>query len=365
MKSILGKRLRQLREEANLSQSDLARAVGLSHEHIWNLEHGKRQPSLETLAKLADFFNKDVSFFLAEKEAAFSLLLKEKSLDRKVRTYLRHFKSYAEIYLRLESLTGLKATPAPIYQTPSPDQLAHEERQRLQLGTDPVGDIFSLLEINGLRLVRQALGKDTDIVGIFIFFDQEQAAFGLINASLPEEDQVVEAAHLYSHYLKDRFGGPLIDNSDVFLDYYLSLYHPREKFAQEFALAFLLPPTKLQEILEREIKKSILHYEDILYLHRLLKISIKTILSMLLRQEIISPTRYKTFLKFDSEKGEKLCFKDLFPPSKGKLKRGQIINSDRFCRLAIEALRKKKITTEEAADLLHSDVNELSAWLAI
>jgi len=63
MKSLLGRRLRQLREEANLSQSELARAVGLSHEHIWNLEHGNRMPSLETLTRLADFFKKDVSFF--------------------------------------------------------------------------------------------------------------------------------------------------------------------------------------------------------------------------------------------------------------------------------------------------------------
>jgi transcriptional regulator with XRE-family HTH domain len=364
MKSLLGRRLRQLREEANLSQSELARAVGLSHEHIWNLEHGNRMPSLETLTRLADFFKKDVSFFLAEKEAAFSLLLKEKSLDRRLRSYLRHFKEYAETYLRLEELTGQRPTPAPLYQASSALQLAQEERQRLQLGTDPLADIFPLLEINGLHLVRQALGKDSHIVGIFIFFDQEQAAFGLVNASLPEEDQVVIAAHLYGHYLKDRFAGPIIDNSDIFLDYYLSLYHPREKFAQEFALSFLLPPARLQEYLRKEIKKPILHYEDILYLHRVLKISIKALLSMLYRLEVISPTRYKTFTKFDSEQGERLCFKNLFFPSKDKLKRGQILHSDRFCHLVIEALRKKKLTTEEAASLLQTNVNELATWLA-
>ncbi|MCD6194100.1 MAG: ImmA/IrrE family metallo-endopeptidase [Candidatus Aminicenantes bacterium] len=364
MKSLLGRRLRQLREEAGLSQSDLARSVGLSPEHIWNLEHGTRMPSLESLTRLADFFRKDVSFFLAEKEAAFSLLLKEKSLDRRLRSYLRNFKEYAEIYLRLEELTGQKATPAPLYQTPSATQLAREERQRLQLGTDPLADVFSLFEINGLHLVRQALGKDSQIVGIFIFFDQEQAAFGLVNASLPEEDQAIIAAHLYGHYLKDRYAGPIIDNSDIFLDYYLSLYHPREKFAQEFALSFLWPPTRLKECLQREIKKPILHFEDILYLHRVFKISVKALLSLLYRQEVISPTRYKTFMKFNSDEGERLCFKNLFSLNKKRLKKGQIIHSDRFCHLVIEALRKKKLTTEEAATLLQTNVNELADWLA-
>lgn len=44
----------RLRKEAGLSQDDLARKAGLTHNYIWMLENGERQPKIDTIAALAD-----------------------------------------------------------------------------------------------------------------------------------------------------------------------------------------------------------------------------------------------------------------------------------------------------------------------
>jgi Zn-dependent peptidase ImmA (M78 family) len=64
--------------------------------------------------------------------------------------------------------------------------------------------------------------------------------------------QAFTAAHEYCHYVKAGQEGPLIDNPDVFIDDYVSLYHPREKFAQTFAACFLMPASKVRAIIEKE-----------------------------------------------------------------------------------------------------------------
>ncbi|MCL5278429.1 MAG: helix-turn-helix transcriptional regulator [Planctomycetes bacterium] len=49
--------LRQLRERAGLSQEALAAKSGLDRTYISLLERGQRQPTLKTLARLAEALN--------------------------------------------------------------------------------------------------------------------------------------------------------------------------------------------------------------------------------------------------------------------------------------------------------------------
>lgn len=53
-------RLRQLREAAGYSQSDLGKRVGVSQAAIWHWETGDRDPSIEQLYKLAEALEVDV-----------------------------------------------------------------------------------------------------------------------------------------------------------------------------------------------------------------------------------------------------------------------------------------------------------------
>ena len=50
---IIGKRLRQLREELTLSQGDIEKRTGLLRCYISRVENGHTVPSLETLERLA------------------------------------------------------------------------------------------------------------------------------------------------------------------------------------------------------------------------------------------------------------------------------------------------------------------------
>jgi transcriptional regulator with XRE-family HTH domain len=50
------KSLRKLRKRAGLSQSEVARRIGVTSEMVCRLEGGTARPSIQTLAKLADLF---------------------------------------------------------------------------------------------------------------------------------------------------------------------------------------------------------------------------------------------------------------------------------------------------------------------
>ena len=49
----MGNRIRQLRKERNISQSELAASLGISPAYMGHIERGTRIPSLDTLARVA------------------------------------------------------------------------------------------------------------------------------------------------------------------------------------------------------------------------------------------------------------------------------------------------------------------------
>lgn len=56
--------LRLLRTEKNMSQQELASALGISKSAVNMYERGERQPNFETLELIADFFNVDTDYLL-------------------------------------------------------------------------------------------------------------------------------------------------------------------------------------------------------------------------------------------------------------------------------------------------------------
>ena len=52
--------LKMLRNEKNMSQQELADALGISKSSINMYERGERQPNFETLEAIADYFNVDI-----------------------------------------------------------------------------------------------------------------------------------------------------------------------------------------------------------------------------------------------------------------------------------------------------------------
>ena len=64
----LGERLKYLRESRNLSSKNFAKLVGVSPSTITQIEHEQKEPSLETLRKIAKALDVDVATLFASKD---------------------------------------------------------------------------------------------------------------------------------------------------------------------------------------------------------------------------------------------------------------------------------------------------------
>ena len=69
MSNILARNLRQRRQAAGLSQTELADRSGLSQTWVSRLERGAGNPTLETLQSLAEAFEVEVTALLDEDAA--------------------------------------------------------------------------------------------------------------------------------------------------------------------------------------------------------------------------------------------------------------------------------------------------------
>lgn len=357
MEKFIGTKLRKGREALGYSQASFSRVLGISSEYISLLESGKRTPSFPMLQKIASFLNRDIAYFFQEKPVppdTFTLLFRAEAVDDRARDELQKFRRYCDDYLRLENVTGRHLELGPLY-APSitPDRMAVEERRRLGLGEEPIRDIFALLEANGCRVLRLPMPEDAKVSGVFIYLEHKEAAFTLVNSGQSLGRQAFSAAHEYCHYLKDRNEGPVIDNPDVFIDEYVELYHPREQFAQMFAAGFLMPPSKVREIIEKDFRSQRLTFDQVLYLKRYFGVSTLAMLRTLRNMGYVSRAQFGEYVKLDPDKREKEIFGNVADSNGGgaglvagkveglltKIKK-RAIPSDRFKLLQVEAARK-------------------------
>ena len=68
MKTILGERLRELREERGLTQRELAAELNLNPVTYLHYEKDQREPPLGVLADMAEYFGVSVDYLLGLNE---------------------------------------------------------------------------------------------------------------------------------------------------------------------------------------------------------------------------------------------------------------------------------------------------------
>lgn len=61
---ILKERLKELRKSKNLTQKQIAEYLKISERAYQHYEHSTREPNLETLVKLADYFQVSIDYLL-------------------------------------------------------------------------------------------------------------------------------------------------------------------------------------------------------------------------------------------------------------------------------------------------------------
>ncbi|MCI5697951.1 MAG: helix-turn-helix domain-containing protein [Clostridiales bacterium] len=105
-------RLRMLRRDKGLSQTQLGNVLGLSTSTISMYENGNREPDFETLELIADYFNVDIGFILGKSDTI--TRVKEQSFN------ISKFPNIKPVRYKKVPLLGEIACGEPIY--------ANEER---------------------------------------------------------------------------------------------------------------------------------------------------------------------------------------------------------------------------------------------
>lgn len=68
MEVLIVTRIKELLKNEGLTQSKLADGIGVNQSTVCNWFNGKKEPSIENLWKLADFFDVSVDYLIGRKE---------------------------------------------------------------------------------------------------------------------------------------------------------------------------------------------------------------------------------------------------------------------------------------------------------
>lgn len=90
----LSNMIKELRIEHNLSQAALAKELGVSQSAIYYWENGKREPSLDMLEKIANYFGISKKLFLSSAWEDYSILVTgEQAIFGKSRTFTEYLQN--------------------------------------------------------------------------------------------------------------------------------------------------------------------------------------------------------------------------------------------------------------------------------
>ncbi len=252
----LAMRLREAREAAGFTQDDVAKALNLFRPSVAQIEAGKRKlTSIEFMALSRLYGRSPQSFFEEsfEKEGVAFVLraIPEAKPASNVREGLDRGIEIINSILEMEKILGRSpVNPAfPGRKLPPAQKkwdaiiqgqtIADQERNRLKLGTDPIGDPAAVMEGQGILVL--ALELPESISGFT--FRCGEAVVCVVNSKHPSRRQRYSLAHEYCHAVCDMEDQPGVvsrDKSDK--DY-------REVRADVFAAGFLMPEEGVRDFL--------------------------------------------------------------------------------------------------------------------
>lgn len=263
----LGRRLKAAREQLDLTQAQVAAELGLSRGALAQIEIGLRAPNSLQLARLAEIYRRELGEFLAEefdpagRDALVALFRSNSKIadDPARAAAVRRCVDLAREYTHLEEVLGIadERPSPPEYDLPAPrtrwdaiqqgERLAEEERDRLGLGIDPLRDIRTVLEQQGIRALREPLLPD-NISGIFLN-DERHGVAVIVNGSHHSRRQLFSYAHECAHALADRDTASLVSKIE-------NRSELREVRANSFAAAFLMPDAGVRAFMRSRGKEN-------------------------------------------------------------------------------------------------------------
>jgi Zn-dependent peptidase ImmA (M78 family)/DNA-binding XRE family transcriptional regulator len=364
----VGERLRIARENADLTQKDVAEKVSISRTTLVAIEQGQRRVRMEELQQLAKLYRTSVNAMMrmeavhVDLAPRFRKLVGSDDLPAVQATDLLADLARAEV--ELEDLLGIKRSRNYPPERPilsgdiraQAEQDALELRQRLGLGFAPILDIVTLLEMEmGVRVYVRRV--DGSISGVFAYDDALGACI-LLNANHPRERRNQSGGHELGHLVSVRREPEVLHASEM-------ENTREERYATAFARSFLTPAgavrQKFQEVTAGSARLTRRH---VIVLAHYFGVSREAIVR---RLEELGLTRKGTWDWFASNGGItaeqlKQVLGDLMPSDQHKAEADRPTTL-KLNLLAAEAYQRELLSEGQLARLLRIDRVELREML--
>ena len=231
--------------------------------------------------------------------------------------------------------------------------LAEKIRSKLKLGSGPIKNIFSLLEDQGLFVLRMPIGGDS-LSGAFYYDKTKENSKILINSNRSNGHQIFTAAHEFCHYLLDK-------DEQIIIEHDNQVKSPLEKRADAFAANFLIPEEGVRLYTNKVLNKTKkLDDYDLVRLREEFKTSWSALIYRLHNLGYIFDKGYQSKVKEIFRLNSKAMQLGLDPETSSQV--GQYAFPSDYYRLAFSAYFDGKITLNRLSDLLRQsqeDTKEL------
>ncbi len=244
---VIPEQLIKARDSLGMQPEEVADTLGIDVEEINNWEKGTSEPQLEYLWDLAELYQRNTEYFL-QQAPALPEHLSFRLGRRKVIQDLP--KEVRKVIVRFDELCRAEAELEDALQEPrriqlkkvtganNPQELADKERGRLNLGEKPIRDLRKLLISQGVRIFTLPIPDipANELSGLSWWHDKYGPCI-LLNGKNNIGRRQFTLAHEYAHLL-------LADPPTICA---FMLDVPEERFANQFAVNFLMPAQDLKK----------------------------------------------------------------------------------------------------------------------
>ena len=246
----IGERLRIARESAKLTQAAAAKVIEVARTTIIAIEKGQRRVRIDELQKLAAIYNTSVNAILRREAVHLDMVPRFRKLSQSkgdsIEKAVGLLNGLVRAEVELENTLGIQRNRNyPPHRPLLPGDLmvqaeqdAQELRDWLGLGSGPILDILSILDLQlGIRVYLRRL--DGRISGLFAY-DEAAGACILLNANHPIDRLRQSGIHELAHFVSTpQQPKVLIENEKS--------TSREERYASCFARCFLTPARAVKQ----------------------------------------------------------------------------------------------------------------------
>lgn len=274
----LGDRLKYARERTSLSGQQVEERTGIGRSSLSEFEHGKREPTLSQLQKLADIYRRSVSFFLTDeplpREPAVLWRLHPTTNAEDIEVqFLRLCEQYHNLEIwcceRVQTCLPIAISDSSRFSFRDAEELAKRVLRELPLGNWPGQSLLNVLEeVCGVKVFH--LGFEPSGTAASTVSESFGAAV-LLNARNVQWRRNFDLAHELFHLLTwecfhgHEAGAVVVSEQE-------------ERFADCFASSLLMPTDPFRTAINARLKDGKISFESLFDVAREFDVSIESLM---------------------------------------------------------------------------------------